>query len=265
MTCPYYKTLIFSHRGRCKLLGSRMDNSLGAIERLKKIGVRGVEIDLWLLKDNETAIFHDNLFSYNGGRKETDLATIREIESVKTSQLPPGQKSRRWARWRKPPTVEEVINSFPDMFFNFELKFSHLAGLNEREKLWLKYLLSLVEITSALDRVIFSSFNWDAVDFIVSLSPTVRGGYLFEKNLWHEAVDRALEHNIFSLHPHFSLVTPSSLEKNRRANLKTIPWTVNDKEKMKEFFLFGLDGIITDYPSLAVKVRDELCREFTKS
>ena len=265
MSCPYYKTLIFSHRGRCRLLGGRIDNTLGAIERLKKIGVRGVEIDLWLLKDSETAIFHDEYFSYTGRKKETDLATLQEIEVSRSYRLPPGQKSRTWARWKRPPTIEEIINSFPDFYFNFELKFNHIAGLNDREKLWIKYLLSLIEITSSTERVIISSFNWDAVDFLISTSPVIRGGYLFERNIWKEAIERARSKGVFSLHPHFTLVTPSFLEICKESNIKVIPWTVNESEKMREFFLLGVDGMITDYPSLAVSVREELCKEIEKS
>ncbi len=265
MTCKFYRTLVFSHRGRCKLLGDRIDNTLGAIERLKKIGVRGVEIDLWLLRDNETVIFHDDSVVLTGGKKETDLATLKEIQTSKITGSPPGQKKVNWKRWKKPPTVEEIINSFPDLFFNFELKFSHRTALAEREMLWLKYLLSLVELTSSIERVIFSSFNWDAIDYIISLSPVVRAGYLFETDVWREAIDRSLVKGVFSLHPHLSLVTSAFVEISREANLKVFPWTVNDKEKMMEFYLLGVDGLITDYPSLAVTTREELCGEIEKS
>jgi glycerophosphoryl diester phosphodiesterase len=36
-----------------------------------------------------------------------------------------------------------------------------------------------------------------------------------------------------------------------------IPWTVNDADTMRKLLTWGVDGLITDYPDLAVKVLSE--------
>jgi glycerophosphoryl diester phosphodiesterase len=36
--------------------------------------------------------------------------------------------------------------------------------------------------------------------------------------------------------------------------MKLVPWTVNDKEKMKSLIADGVDGIITDYPNLFAEI-----------
>jgi glycerophosphoryl diester phosphodiesterase len=36
--------------------------------------------------------------------------------------------------------------------------------------------------------------------------------------------------------------------------VKVVPWTVNDVESMKKMKEMGTDGLITDYPNLAVNL-----------
>ena len=40
--------------------------------------------------------------------------------------------------------------------------------------------------------------------------------------------------------------------------LKVIPWTVNDAEAMRDQIRYGVDGLITDYPTLLRSVLAEL-------
>jgi len=37
-------------------------------------------------------------------------------------------------------------------------------------------------------------------------------------------------------------------------HMKVVPWTVNDKEKIKSLISDGVDGIITDYPNYFAEV-----------
>ncbi|GEM_PF-1176995 len=257
--CRYYRTLIFSHRGRCRSREGRIDNTLGAIEQIRKAGIRGVEIDLWLLRDNETVLFHDSEFYRTGKRKRVSESTMEDLDLSSVTGNIPGKKKRIWQKWKQPPDLITLLDSFPELFFNLELKFEHNEGLREREILWLRYLVGLLSIRKDLDRIIISSFNWDAVDFIKKSSETLQTGYLFEENLLETAIKRGLRNSIYSLHPHISLVNETLLEKARVHNFKVIVWTVNKPDEMEELFKIGVDGIITDYPLIAARIRENLC------
>ena len=50
--------------------------------------------------------------------------------------------------------------------------------------------------------------------------------------------------------PEHKLVTEKLVEKCHEQNIKVIPWTVNDKERIEELKKMGVDGIISDYPDL---------------
>jgi glycerophosphoryl diester phosphodiesterase len=50
--------------------------------------------------------------------------------------------------------------------------------------------------------------------------------------------------------PHFSLVTKELLNELHSHHTKVIPWTVNEPNKIAELKSLGVDGIISDYPTL---------------
>ena len=48
----------------------------------------------------------------------------------------------------------------------------------------------------------------------------------------------------------YQLVNEKLLNSCHQQKIKVIPWTVNDKAKIAELKLLGVDGVITDYPDL---------------
>jgi glycerophosphoryl diester phosphodiesterase len=59
--------------------------------------------------------------------------------------------------------------------------------------------------------------------------------------------------------PGYQLVTGKPyVDHAHSLGLKVIPWTVNDAAAMREQIAYGVDGIITDYPTLLRGVMAEL-------
>jgi glycerophosphoryl diester phosphodiesterase len=59
--------------------------------------------------------------------------------------------------------------------------------------------------------------------------------------------------------PRYQLVTGRPyVDHAHSLGLKVIPWTVNDAAAMREQIAYGVDGIITDYPTLLRNVMTEL-------
>jgi glycerophosphoryl diester phosphodiesterase len=50
--------------------------------------------------------------------------------------------------------------------------------------------------------------------------------------------------------PAHQLVTPALVQQCRERKMGLIPWTVNDLARMQRLKDMGVDGIISDYPSL---------------
>ncbi len=53
--------------------------------------------------------------------------------------------------------------------------------------------------------------------------------------------------------PDFRIVTPAIVRRAHRRDIRVIPWTVNREDDMLRLAKLGVDGLITDYPDVAVR------------
>ena len=60
-----------------------------------------------------------------------------------------------------------------------------------------------------------------------------------------------------ALHPNLKDTTRRQIQRVHRLKRRVHVWTVNEAEDMRRLFHWGVDGIFTDEPGLAVQVRDE--------
>jgi glycerophosphoryl diester phosphodiesterase len=60
-----------------------------------------------------------------------------------------------------------------------------------------------------------------------------------------------------ALHPSLKDVTPQQVQRVHRLKRRLHVWTVNAAEDMRRLLSWGVDGIMTDDPQLAVQVRGE--------
>ena len=50
------------------------------------------------------------------------------------------------------------------------------------------------------------------------------------------------------------VLTPSFVANSKQHNVRIYPWTINTEEEMRRMIDLGVDGLITDYPTLAMQV-----------
>lgn len=55
--------------------------------------------------------------------------------------------------------------------------------------------------------------------------------------------------------PYYKLVDQALVNNCKENDIKLIPWTVNDEEEMQALLDLGVDGIITDYPDIAITLK----------
>ena len=54
--------------------------------------------------------------------------------------------------------------------------------------------------------------------------------------------------------PNFRDLNQTDLKDAQLLGLKVIPWTVNDEVEMRKLIAWGVDGLISDYPDLLLRV-----------
>jgi glycerophosphoryl diester phosphodiesterase len=118
------------------------------------------------------------------------------------------------------------------------------------------------------------SFDWRTLPMVHRAEPSIPLVALYNEETWTPdspwlgGVDAAVVGdpmigalmvgaNIVS--PRYQLVTGRPyVDHAHSLGLKVIPWTVNDADAMREQIAYGVDGIITDYPTLLRNVMAEL-------
>ena len=245
---------IFSHRGRCfSKFPNAKDNSLQSFANIFFQGINRIETDLWMTKDRVMVINHDPKLRFSSPGNITK-STYKRLKYCNKG-LKPGSHKYFWSKKLNLAMLETIFDKFPSFVINLELKSLTNRGITEFEKDWLKELSAFITIGKYGEKLILSSFNWDLIDYIAQFLPNVRRGYLFDnKKLWRDALNRGKVNNIYSLHPHFSIIDENLFNKGKELGYDFFVWTVDKKEDIIRMIQMNIDGIITDYPLLAKKI-----------
>ena len=115
-------------------------------------------------------------------------------------------------------------------------------------------ILAMTKEFGMEDRVIYSSFNHASVMKIKELDPTAHTGFLYADGTLNMP-EYGKEHGVEALHPAlYNVQYENYVQRCRELGLKINTWTVNTKEYINMACQMGLDGIITNYPDLALEI-----------
>jgi glycerophosphoryl diester phosphodiesterase len=237
--------IIFGHRGT---RNDAPENTLAAFKMALDQGADGIELDTQLTLDGHVVVFHDKtvdrITNGHGKLAKMTLAQVRELDA--------GSSFSEKFKGEKIPTLDEVFETFDrSVSINVELKnfstpFDHLA-----EK-----VCGVVRRHGAEKNVIFSSFlPWDLKIAARNL-PDVPRGLLTIKGRWG-VWGRSFGFNFGNydaLHPYLGDVTAQQVQRVHKLKRRINVWTVNTEEDLRRMSSWGVDGIITDDPRLAVRV-----------
>jgi glycerophosphoryl diester phosphodiesterase len=206
------KPLLLGHRG-ARAFREIPENTLASFELCLQHGCDGFEFDVRRSSDGQAVICHDP-----------------EAGGLEISQTP--------AKSLALPTLEEVLRLFGSRaFLDIELK---VGGL-ERET------VALLRQHPPRQGYVVSSFLPDIITTIHDLDATIPLGFLCEKRdrlrLWSELP-------VAWVIPQAELVDQALIREVQEVGKKTMVWTVNRAEDMRQFGEWGADAIISDETEL---------------
>lgn len=230
---------IFAHRGAS---ANAPENTLAAFRLAHQAQADGIELDVHLSADQQVVVIHDDEVSRttNGQGKVSQL-TLEELRRLDAGQ---GETI---------PTLGEVLDLIGDqLYINIELK-----GVSRSASGLAEAAAALVNQRKLNQTIIYSSFDPLLLFKTRRVAPQAKLGLLIDTGAAGTAT-----HLIFapllrpwSLHPHFSSITPRFLQRANINQQAIITWTVNKTEEMRRLFALGIQGIITDDPEKALEVR----------
>lgn len=239
--------IVFAHRGYS---GKYPENTVLAFEEALKVGANGIELDVHKTKDGKLATIHDEsidrTFLGKGLVKDYDLRDLKKLDN-------------RDEKFRDNidsiiGTLEEVILlvSFKDNFtLNIELKTDviHYDGIEED-------VLEMLDSYDMIESTIISSFNHESLKICKKINKNIRTAALYNEPI-EDVVNYAKDLGVYAIHPDYKLVDETLIKKCHENNILINAYTVNEKDTISELINMGIDGIITDYPELAINILNE--------
>jgi len=222
--------LNIGHRGA---KGHVAENTIASIHKAIELGADGIEIDVFQCKSGEIVLFHDKtlekLTNGDGNIEDKNLEELRKLKVLNSSY--------------SIPTLEEVLKSIgKDVFLNIELK-----GRNTAEGS-LNLIKKYIERNKIeFNNILFSSFNWEELKDLRSLSDKVQLALITEQDPLL-AIDYALKLKAVAINPNYKDLNEQIISKINEKGLKIYTWTVNSKIQIDRLKVLNVNGIITDFP-----------------
>ena len=242
---PY--PLVFAHRGGGM---EAPENSMAAFRRLGELGIKYLETDAQLTADGQVVLCHDETLdrTYGTEGKVSDY-TYEELLEF------PGEAGEPM------PLLRDVLAEFPDLFLNIDAKTSEVA----------EPLVELLLETGDMGRVMIASFSERRLERIREIggpevSTSLGVGAIVKLMLASETASKAENWGVPGPADHtraaqvpvkskgIPVVSPRFIATAHGAGLAVHVWTVNDPAEMERLFAMGVDGIVTDVPSVAKEV-----------
>ena len=223
----------FVHRGDTSIF---LENTIEAFQSAVSLGYQYLETDLRETSDGKIITFHDpNLKRITGANitiSETKFSDIR---------------MRRLPSREIIPTIDELLEEFPDSFFNMDLK------VNQIEEKVLKKINS----HNALERVCLGSFNSKVIKKINSLEPKILTSMGISQVIMYKFFQKKNISKLIQIPTRWNgikVITKKFIDRLHNDGLKVHVWTINKETEMQSLIDLGVDGIMTDNASGLIKV-----------
>ncbi len=234
-----HPVLLYGHRGapaECP------ENTVASFERALALGVDAIETDIHMTSDGHLIVHHDA----TGARTCGVDAAVRTLPLAEIQTWDAGGG-------HQVPTFQEVLERFPDTFFNVDLK--------QPDPPIVSHAMALIARMGATHRVRLASVQ------DVTIRRIRRAGYAGPVGIAkHEILrwfftpaavaTRAFwrgKQRALQIPTHagpLRLDTGSRIEKGNRCGWRVDFWTINDPDEATRLLKLGADGIMTDDPAL---------------
>lgn len=228
----------FAHRGGAS---DAPENTMPAFEYAVGLGYRYVETDVRVTADGVLVAFHDD-----------DLRRTCGV-SGRISQMTWAEVGQARVGGEAPiPLLEDLLGSWPDLRVNIDCKSDSAVGA----------LVSALRRTTALDRVALGAFSDRRLQRLrailgdgacTSMGPAAVAALRYGR----PRRTGALAAQVPVRQGGLTVTTEAFVERAHRLGIAVHVWTVDDATEMRRLLDLGVDGIMTDRPTVLRDVFEE--------
>ena len=228
-------TTVIAHRGASR---AEPENTLAAFRRAVEMGADGIELDVRRTADDALIVHHD-----------ASLSDGRVIRRTAAAELPDHV-----------PSLADALDACEGAFVNVEIK-NDPSDPDFDPTEWVAYR-TVVELgrRGSGPRWLVSSFRLETVDAVRRMAPDLRTAWLVVGAGGDELVVTAGGGH-GAIHPHVDGIDIELIRAAHAAGLAVNTWTCDDPGRMRQLMAWGIDGICTNVPDIAIGVRNEILGE----
>ncbi len=232
---------IIGHRG---CAGYTPENTLEGIHTAADMGVKWVELDVKLTKDQVPIIFHDELLDRT--TNTTGVVALTPYSEIK--ELDAGSWYGESFLNVKIPTLEEAVDVLLErgLGVNFEIK-----PCPSREKETAEAMLDVLStIWDDPNDLLISSFSHVSLEAALDMTPTWHRGLLLPEE-WPENLTELVEYlSPTTINVDGNNVTREQIEQIIDLEKDVLAYTINEPDRGRFLQAWGVDSFFSDVPDV---------------
>lgn len=248
------RPVVIAHRGGSKL---RPENSMIAFDHAVALGVDALECDVHLSRDDQPVVIHD----FTLERTTDGVGIVADFTAAELGALDAGYRYGEAAgfphrgRAGGVPTLAALLRRFPAMPVIVEIKGERVDVATRT--------LDVVRECGAEHRVLIGGFSHEVLQAVRSLHPAV------PTSASRQEVQSALRRSYVRWPPRRTgyevfqvpvrlrgqrILNRALVTVARRAEVPVHAWIVDDAAEMRLLRTWGVTGLISDRPDIALEV-----------
>lgn len=272
---------IQGHRGARALFP---ENTLRGFVAAAALGVTAFELDVGMTADGVPVVVHDPVLNPDIARDPAGRwvdstgpavfsLTLAQLQAYDVGRLRPGSRTAALFPRQVPfdgeriPTLAAVLEALPEARFTIEIKTDPAqTGLTATPVALARATLAVIDEARAAGRVIVEAFDWRVQQYIrrdradIRLAWLTRPETIANARLWWDGLEpvpsvpgvvAAQGGPVWT--PDFTTLTREDVAEAQALGLIVLPWTVNQPEDMDRLIGWGVDGLISDRPDIALR------------
>ena len=245
---------VMGHRGAA---GVAPENTLVSFRAALDAGADVLEMDVHATKDGHLVVIHDpTVDRTTNGTGEVRTMTLEALRALDASaKFAPaaGESAVAFEGPLRIPTLEEVLEAFPDALFNIELK-QESPSVEEA-------FIAMLQRHGARARTLIAAESATIMRRLRELAPDMLSGMSAEDAFGmlmpadaatYRSPGYALQVPVtFGDMP---IITRETIERAHALGMEVHAWTIDDEAEMEQLLDLGVDGLITNVPHRAARV-----------
>ena len=226
-------TQVVAHRGASR---AERENTVEAFALAAALGSDAVELDVRRTADRVLIVHHDPYLPVQGSENR------QAIVDLAAADLP-----------AHIPDLQTALDACGGMWVNVEIKNDPREPDYDPSDSIADQTVAALSQRGQDDRWLVSSFRIETIDRCRSLAPGIRTAWLVG-GVPDDVIATIVSRGHAALHPWVDTLRRSHVDVCHGAGILVNTWTCDDPARMAELIEWGIDGICTNVPDVAIEV-----------